>query len=268
MPRSLAVTVDPVASVDLTAYRSDGCVVVKRLFAANEVQAMLDRMMSIHAEPPSGLYAPLSVEEAKGDSLKVYPRIMHPHRFDDLSRRWLLDPRVFAILRELMGEEPLAGQSMAYFKPPQSLGQAPHQDNFYLRVQPGTCVAAWTALDRCDADNGALRVAPKTQHLDLACPDLVDSPLYFNKTTVQPPEGSELVDVVMDPGDTLFFNGSVIHGSGPNRTTNRFRRSFICHYVGESSIAVSDFYFPLLAADGREVTREVATGGGPCGDES
>ena len=40
--------------------------------------------------------------------------------------------------------------------------------------------------------------------------------------------------VPMKAGDTLFFNGSLIHGSGPNRSKDRFRRSFICHYVSQS----------------------------------
>ena len=36
----------------------------------------------------------------------------------------------------------------------------------------------------------------------------------------------------MKAGDVLFFHGKTIHGSPPNVTNDRFRRSFICHYVG------------------------------------
>ena len=39
----------------------------------------------------------------------------------------------------------------------------------------------------------------------------------------------------MEPGDTLFFDGKTIHGSDANRTADRWRRSFICHYVGKHS---------------------------------
>ena len=39
----------------------------------------------------------------------------------------------------------------------------------------------------------------------------------------------------MSPGDTLFFDGKVIHGSYMNKTRDRWRRSFICHYIGENS---------------------------------
>jgi phytanoyl-CoA hydroxylase len=37
----------------------------------------------------------------------------------------------------------------------------------------------------------------------------------------------------MEPGDVLFFGGLTIHGSYPNTTADRFRRGFICHFVGE-----------------------------------
>ena len=53
------------------------------------------------------------------------------------------------------------------------------------------------------------------------------------QTTV--PNDAEAIGLDMNPGDTLFFHGRIIHGSLNNTTTNRFRRSFICHYVGENS---------------------------------
>ena len=48
------------------------------------------------------------------------------------------------------------------FKPPGARGQAFHQDNYYLLVQPYTCVAAWLAVDRSWPENGGLQVCPGT----------------------------------------------------------------------------------------------------------
>jgi phytanoyl-CoA hydroxylase len=73
------------------------------------------------------------------------------------------------------------------------------------------------------------------------------------------------VPVELKPGDVLFFNGSVIHGSYANRSKDRFRRAFICHYVPESSSETAHWYRPLLRFDGTEVFINDATGGGPCG---
>ncbi len=70
----------------------------------------------------------------------------------------------------------------------------------------------------------------------------------------------------MKAGDTLFFNGNSIHGSGPNRSKDRFRRSFICHYVPASTCRISKFYLPLLSPDGEDIIIESNDSGGACGD--
>ena len=64
---------------------------------------------------------------------------------------------------------------------------------------------------------------------------------------------------------SIFFNGSLLHGSGRNTTTDRFRRSFIGHYVGVSCETISESYHPLVSMDGRDMVRGVTTDGGPCG---
>src|SRR5690606_6735987 len=92
------------------------------------------------------------------DPLKRYPRVMHPHRFNETAKKYMLHQPVFDVLRDLYEEEPIAAQSMYYYKPPGSRGQALHQDNFYLKVEPGNCIAAWTAVERADEDNGCLLV--------------------------------------------------------------------------------------------------------------
>jgi ectoine hydroxylase-related dioxygenase (phytanoyl-CoA dioxygenase family) len=93
--------------------------------------------------------------------------------------------------------------------------------------------------------------------MDLFCPEEADSSVSFTREYVPPPPGLEKIPVIMEPGDMLFFNGSLVHGSGPNSSTDRFRRSFICHYIGRSAERMSD-----------EVTIDANKGGGPCGTEN
>lgn len=228
-----------------------------------------EEFMALHARGPiPGHFAPKPQEPGGPyDILRDYPRVMHPHQVNDVALRYLLDARIAAVLRDLLGEEPIAAQSMFYFKPPGARGQALHQDNFYLRVEPGTCVAAWMALDRVDRANGGLEVVPGTHLMDLFCPEEADSDVSFTKEYVPPPPGLERVPVDMDPGDVLFFNGSLVHGSEPNSTADRFRRSFICHYTGRSAERISAYY-PTLTMAGDPVHLQPATGGGPCGTEA
>ncbi len=246
-------------------YHHDGYLIVRALISTEEVDAINAHFLAMHDNPPRDHYQPLDSREAGGDPLKMYPRIMQPHRWDNFARRYLLDSRIWSILQQLLGEEPVAAQSMYYFKPAGARGQALHQDNFYLNVKPGTCIAAWIALDRCDSDNGGLQVIPHTQNIEVVCPEKSDADLSFSPNYVAPPPGAEPVSADMGPGDVLFFNGNVIHGSLPNRSATRWRRSYICHYMADSDREIAQSYFPLMNADGHEVLRAVAPGGGPCG---
>ena len=204
------------------------------------------------------------------DPLKYYPRMMQPHRHDEhavgpLALRYLLDERIGNVLQTLLGEEPIAAQTMFYFKPPGARGQDLHQDNFYLRVSPGSCIAAWIAVDDADEENGGMMCVPGTGDLEVACPEKSDPTIFFTTEHVEPPAGKKPEIVKLKAGDVLFFNGSVIHGSYPNTSKDRFRRSLICHYVPKSCIEVARGYHPLLDFEGNVVSREFATGGGPCG---
>jgi hypothetical protein len=66
-------------------------------------------------------------------------------------------------------------------------------------------------------------------------------------------------------GDVLLFNGSLIHGSYPNTSSDRFRRAMIFHYVPRSTAAMTHWYRQPLAFDGNAIKLGEATGGGPCG---
>ncbi|MFJ8630563.1 phytanoyl-CoA dioxygenase family protein [Streptomyces sp. NPDC093568] len=248
----------------LRQFRQEGYTVVRGLFGRAEIDRLCEGFTALHASGPvAGHFAPRPDD---GDPLRVYPRVMHPHEIDDLSLRVLLDPRLRGVLEVLLGEEVLAAQSMFYFKPPGARGQALHQDNFYLRVEPGTCVAAWIACDVIGRDNGGLEVVPGTHEMDLFCPETADVEVSFAREYVPPPPGLSAVPVDMEPGDVLFFNGSLVHGSGPNRTESRFRRSFIGHYVGRSAERIGEYY-RTLSMNGDRVALAESEGAGPCGTE-
>jgi ectoine hydroxylase-related dioxygenase (phytanoyl-CoA dioxygenase family) len=154
---------------------------------------------------------------------------------------------------------------MLYFKPPGARGQALHQDNYYLQVQPGTCLAAWLALDDCDEANGCLQVVPGTKDTPELCPQTADISQSFTDVTVPLAEGMQAKPMIMKAGDVLFFNGQLIHGSFPNSTKDRFRRSLIGHYIVAEAQKVAAFYHPVIRMDGTEVALEVSERGGQCG---
>jgi phytanoyl-CoA hydroxylase len=262
----MALDLAPLTPSELAAFERDGYLIVSGFVGSAEVEGMIQTFNALHARGSiPGCFDAIPVGVAQ-DPLDVYPRMMHPHRVSQAAMGYMLHPKLEPILHGLLHEPPLAAQSMFYWKPPSARGQALHQDNYYLRVAPGTCLAAWLALDRVDRDNGGLFVVPGSHKLQVFCPEEADPRLSFASELVPVPKGLAEVPVDLNPGDILFFGGNLIHGSQPNRSADRFRRSFICHYLGASAREVSAYYKPLYRFDGSEVTIDDAAGGGPCGD--
>jgi len=255
------------------AYHRDGYFIARGLFSPEEIAEINGVFHKMHAdggvpgfyEPGKPSYAEVPLANYKEDPLVVWTRVMLPHRFNETARAYMLHPKVRVYLEKFMGGEPVAAQSMYFFKAPGSRGQAMHQDNFYLMVEPSTCMAAWTACDDADPENGGLMVVPNSESNELVCPDVADTTVSLSAQRVPIPKGQRVVPAVMKAGDTLFFNGNVIHGSGPNRSKDRFRRSFICHYAKGDLARISQFFNPLVSMDGHDLTVEGNTGGGPCG---
>lgn len=258
------------SDAQIEQFARDGYLVVRGLFTSGEMDELRETFMAQAADGPveglSDSHRKLNPDEP----LARFPRMMHPHTHPELSvgpvsLRYMLDGRVGAVLRALFAEEPLAVQSMFYFKPAGARGQDLHQDNFYLRVKPGTCMAAWVAVDDADEGNGGLVVVPGSNQLDIACPERADASQFFTTEHVPVPAGLHEMPVNLQAGDVLFFNGNLIHGSYPNTSRDRFRRAFICHYVPRSTSELAHWYRTPLTFDRERVSIAEAMGGGPCG---
>jgi hypothetical protein len=274
------------SSSQLAQFQRDGYLRVPQLFAPPEIGEIRDTFMAMAQHGPvEGLSEVLTGSQSEGrqslnrggsaqyapsDPLSFYPRMMHPHTHPDkpvgpLSMKYMLHPRLEPILRQALAEEPVAVQSMFYFKPPKSRGQALHQDNFFLRVKPGTCVAAWLAIDDADEENGAIQCASNTRSHPIQCPQSSDLSESFTTEHVAPPPGSRIELLALKAGDVLLFNGNVIHGSGPNRSATRFRRALVFHYVPGNTVELSSWYRTPVRFNAEPVSIADASGGGPCG---
>jgi phytanoyl-CoA hydroxylase len=246
------------------SFDRDGFAVARQLFSRGEAGHYRGHFMALRRAEPRPPDSAGAGARA-GDPLLRYPRLMQMHRSDPVSLDWLLDSRICDRLLALLGRLPFAVQTMCYFKPPGARGQALHQDNFFLRASPGTCVAAWLALDRADEANGCLLVVPGSHRWPVLCTTAADTAHSFTDITVPLPPGTRPRPVPMDPGDVLFFHGSLVHGSNPNRTARRFRRALIGHYIQAEARQVAEYYHPALAMDGTELQLGVSQSGGPCG---
>ncbi len=255
--------VTPVKTELSRFYEENGYAVAKGLFSREECNDLRAHYMKMREDGIGGdMYIEAPTDQ---DPLLKYPRLMNMHLWDEKSLQWGLEPRIIKILEMLLEDEALFVQTMHYFKPAGARGQALHQDQFYLRAQPGTCMAAWMALDPIDEENGCLQVVPGTHELPVLCTEKADTKESFTDVLVPLGTGMKPVPIIMEPGDVLFFNGSVIHGSFPNVSKDRFRRSLIGHYVTGKSTEISTYYQAILRSDGSEVKLHNTESGGPCG---
>lgn len=254
-----------VAPHEQAFFDKNGFLVARSVFDREETAFFREHYMALRAEGPKpGDLA--NQDGAAGDPLLQYPRMIHMHLYDQVSRRFLLDRRLSDVAAGLMGNQINAVQTMIYFKPPGARGQAMHQDNFFIAAQPGTSIAAWLAIDRSDEAAGCLRVVPGSHRWPILCTERADYTESFTDVTVPLPEGTVPEPVEVEEGDVMFFHGSLVHGSLRNRTADRFRRSLIAHYVDAYATQVSNYVaYASLRLDGSGAELEGVNEGGPCG---
>lgn len=233
-------------------YRHNGYLKVESLLPLEDVQQLFDWANRLREPAPAA---------SGGDGLSLdqifqqKTRVHQLHRIDATAEWGLLHPRILDVLEAIIGPDVLALQSMLFYNPPGTGGQGWHQDAFYITTYPDTLIGVWIALEPADEENGCLWVAPTSNqepiypsahphghvHSEGSFDDLhsVENVSHLDdeiNTLSQiakryPPP----VSVPMNPGDVLFFEGHLLHRSYPNRSQDRWRRAYVCHYCNARS---------------------------------
>lgn len=220
-------------------YTAYGYHIARGVFSAAEVEAMRAHYMAMSAEgthPGDFVGVPTRTASDKPDPLAQYPRLINMHQWDEKTKPWMHDSRLTDIVAQLIGQRARLIQTMVYFKPPGSRGQSFHQDNLYLRTTP--LMGAWVALDKADAENGAMEMVRGSHLYGLLPCQIANTDVSFTDSETVIPPGLDNDLIALEPGDVIFFGGYTIHGSRPNSSAARFRRAFICHYEGEDALPI------------------------------
>ncbi len=213
-------------------YKEQGFVVIPNLFDAARVTSMREHYMNRRAEGPKPGDTG-GTTDYLDDPNHQFPRMINMHVWDELTQEWATDTNLLTVTEQLLEDTPVLLQTMLYFKPPGARGQALHQDEQYITIDP--LIGAWVALDRSDEAVGRMVLIPYSHQNGVLNVEAADTAISFTNVQVVKPGDTEEVGIDMAPGDALFFDGKVIHGSYMNKTNDRWRRSFICHYMGEHS---------------------------------
>jgi len=212
----------------LQSYKDNGFVIVNNLYDSLKQKQIVDHMLALH----KGTKA---VEGFKVREKDDWGRTMNTHTFDEVIMSFLLDDCLRKPLEQMCDDQVDAIQTMYFYKGSQ---QRRHQDQYYLP----DCFSAWTAFDEVTKDNGCLWVQPGSHKKELLDKKYFkdkygeDIPLFGDHYDSEVDElfernGFEEVPVLMQPGDTLFFHGRLIHRGGPIADENLFRHSLANHYI-------------------------------------
>ena len=189
------------------------------------------------------------LEEAE----RRYPTLAHAHKrnnvhlsfkcLDELAHhRVILDA-----VEDLIGPHFSSWATVLFCKEPQSPHYVSwHQDATYMGLTPPASGATvWLALSPSNLETGCMKMVPGTHkdgirsHVDT----FAETNILTRGQDIQDVDESNIVDLVLEPGQMSFHSMTVIHGSEPNLSDER-RIGFViqCYMKPEMQQTIKPVY--------------------------
>lgn len=226
-------------------YRQHGWLSVKGLLDQAELvraKAAIDDL--VNGKVP--LFSGVSYERAYSDILtslspqqrydavrKLYDFVPYEDRLATIA----LGERITSICRHLIERDVRLFQDMALLKPPRGGREKPwHQDHAFFNYPLGTrIVGVWIAVDEATIANGCMQV--------LDGGHLLGPIHHFRRRDWQicdtEMEGRQSIAFPLEPGDGMFFDGLLPHGTPSNNSAQR-RRALQFHYMDADAHAADE----------------------------
>ena len=220
---------DRKVEVDAAAFAQHGYIVVPALATPAAVAAMRDAALDA-LDPLAG---PVEFEAevgypgapGRGQPGDATPRrLLHAYARHRSFREWSASPAVARILRSLLGQARVLLSQCHHNcvmtkHPGYSSATLWHQDVRYWSFERPDLVSVWLALGAETPANGALKVIPGSNRLDLDSERLDDELFLRPELPANRQLISAAVAVNLQPGDALFFSGRLFHAAGRNQTS-------------------------------------------------
>jgi len=171
-------------------------------------------------------------------------RLDGPHLYFRWAWELSTHPRVLDCMEQLIGPNILLKSTRLFYK----FGQSPsfvgwHQDGITERVDQAFVPAIWLGLTDATAENGCLRVVPRSHRLGLV--PHADRPNPHNLTTQGLTAQVEIDsphDIVMREGEMSLHHPLILHASNPNHSDESrigFSATYSTPALTESRTAVA-----------------------------
>jgi phytanoyl-CoA hydroxylase len=224
----------------LKQYEEDGFLLVPRLFQAEKLSGIVEWLTDLAAnrDEYKKRYPKFQVVKEADAGISEHPleavRKLGKLQFIPEAMDFFgTESAPAAIASQIVGDAELRIPYCFSFAKPAFHGSEVlwHQDQMLWPIWTPTVTTCWVAIDECTTTNGCLQFVRGSQRDGIIghIKDEGGTEHYIPKDRV-PDE--RVVDMLMQPGDAVFFNAMAWHHSDPNRSAKR-RLSFSAVYGSE-----------------------------------
>ena len=190
-------------------YHESGFVAPIDVLSEDEAGAYLQRLQAAEADYPDQLNA-----ENRNNAHLAFSFL------DELVHH----PLILDAVEDLIGDSFSLWGSVLFIKEPQSKHFVSwHQDATYMCIEPQNFVTPWLALSPSNLEMGCMSMIPAS-HRDVIQPHqetFHEDNILTRGQQIQEVDESLAVDLILKPGQMSLHHARTIHGSRPNRSTQR-----------------------------------------------
>ena len=234
-----------IGPTDIARFRHDGFLIVENFLTPGRIERLRDSFPKLFAGLfDTGVY-PDEWYWREGMSLPdVTPHMGNAWKGDLTVAKLALSQDVGRAAAKLTGWPGVRlGQDTIWWKAPKTKPIAHHQDSSFMDfLDPAVTVTCWVTLDDTHRDTGTLEYVPGSHLWPLTpLPDCFHGQEDYRAQMkaaakaagITPPDP---VYIEVPAGSCVFHAGEIWHGSGPNTTGDRMRRSIGIHMVPDDAI--------------------------------
>ena len=228
---------------EIGQYQREGWVVPRFRLPPARVAAMAGALEQLLRDNPGVRPEKLVSAHVEGDNGEG---VRGSRAFLDLAR----DPEIVELVSGVLGENLLLWGCHVFCKPAGEGYETPwHQDGHYWPIRPLANCTVWVALEASTAENGCLRVIPRShmgqrlhEHLHEDRADLT----LNQRMAAGSFDESAAVDLELEPGQMSLHDVYMIHGAQANTSAKR-RTGVALRYMPATSVFERD----LRPVDGK-----------------
>ncbi|MGB8273707.1 MAG: phytanoyl-CoA dioxygenase family protein [Alphaproteobacteria bacterium] len=209
---------------DVASFDRDGFVIVRGLIGSDEMARISEWTDEVERWPETpGRYMMYFERSLLDPGKRLINRIENFYPYHQGFRALFDDDRVRGRVSELFGEPAVLFKEKINFKYPGGDGFKHHQDQAAGWWDYGSLfISVLISVDESTVENGCLEIAPgnnRHRHLDRE----------WKPFTAEEIKAMPFIQVPTKPGDVIFFDSFVPHGSYPNLSNSRRRILYVTY---------------------------------------